>query len=927
MMAWKMNVRLIALLGLVCCLALVTQSARAQQTFSFSDFSSTGGTLKVNGNASVVTPPAGPAYLQLTPAAGNQVGSAWYTTQLPLKAGFTTTFTFQFPQVSPAGSGHADGIAFLIHGAPSGVSTLGFTGGAIGYGDDDADNNASLGIPNSVAIEFDTFTNGWDPNNNHVAIQSCGAANNSQHHHVACKNAPSVQSTLGISNALNTLTHPINLSDGTQHTAIITYNPPCAGCQNLTVNLDGQNVVTASFDLTTLGLDANDDAYVGFTSSTGGGFEFHNIISWNFSSQTVTEPLSQGSPTPFVFSNDPNTELKHVVDFSQTQGNISFPDGITAAVQIQSTNTSVDANTWPKFVHGGPLAPSKLFPLADNNTGSDTTVGGLFVDLCFDPTQQSQSAQTPSDANCPSSSSNDPTKFLGITVISDLKSKPGITPGTTSVLAHYHPNTTNTTTWSPTTIDATPNPACVATTGLPPTSPPAATPPSDCDVLDIQQFISGDQTTSSGRSRAKGTFAFAYNVPMLLSTVTVNGTPVNQPPANGTPYAPLSSGLWFSAQQGLTLGFLVNPACVPGACPSVGPTADNNFFSPAPVAGETFDLKNNLGTLVAGPTSATPPSTFNTAIVTPVTFSGQIGRSTVPDGSYLLEWSAVDNIGIQEQNQQLIPTPTTSNCPDGTSASEGACYVTTLFSAQLNVDSTPPTITPVFTPASTGNIFAVGSTVHVSFGCVDALSGIATCLSTGVSGLTDGGLISTVSTQVGTHTFTITATDKAGNTTTQSVQYQIVASSELLLLNLAKVTVNQGSNLTYNIAVLNLGPAVANNVVVTDTLPAGTTFVSAGYGVVSCNLGGCSDLNGPGSACSLSGNTVTCNIPTVGLLFKSFTDVLVKVTVKVTTAAVGSVLSDTAMVRAVNTDPISFDNTATARTEVCSSTTGCPRLH
>jgi uncharacterized repeat protein (TIGR01451 family) len=318
---------------------------------------------------------------------------------------------------------------------------------------------------------------------------------------------------------------------------------------------------------------------------------------------------------------------------------------------------------------------------------------------------------------------------------------------------------------------------------------------------------------------------------------------------------------------------------------------------------------------------------FNTASVQPITFTGSLTGGQLPDGQYLLQWSAVDNVGIPEQNQQLVPTPTNANCPDGTPAAEGACYTTKLFSAQLNVDSTPPTITPVFTPASTGNIFAVGSTVHVSFGCADALSGIATCLSTGVSGLTDGGLINAVSSQVGTHTFTITATDKAGNTTMQSVQYQIVASSELLLLNLAKATVNQGSNLTYNIAVLNLGPAVADNVVVADTLPAGTTFVSAGYGVVSCNLGGCSDMNGPGSACSMSGNTVTCNIPTVGLLFKSFTDVLVKVTVKVTTAAVGSVLSDTATVRAVNTDPFSFDNIATARTEVCSSTGSCPKLH
>ena len=37
MMVWKMNVRLIALLGLVCCLALATQSAKGQTYTSDSD--------------------------------------------------------------------------------------------------------------------------------------------------------------------------------------------------------------------------------------------------------------------------------------------------------------------------------------------------------------------------------------------------------------------------------------------------------------------------------------------------------------------------------------------------------------------------------------------------------------------------------------------------------------------------------------------------------------------------------------------------------------------------------------------------------------------------------------------------------------------------------------------------------------------------
>jgi uncharacterized repeat protein (TIGR01451 family) len=357
--------------------------------------------------------------------------------------------------------------------------------------------------------------------------------------------------------------------------------------------------------------------------------------------------------------------------------------------------------------------------------------------------------------------------------------------------------------------------------------------------------------------------------------------------------------------------------------PAAPPTPNNNNFVPAPVAGESFAIFPVNGPPV--PLNPILPSPSTQAAV-PVTFTPP--QVSLSDGQYTLEWSAVDNVGIQEQNQQLVTTPTVAPCPNSPDSST-QCYVTSLFSAPLNVDSTAPTISPItFSPASNGNIFAVNQPVTVSFTCADPVvngvsSGLAKpCVSLG--GQPSGGMLTT--SKAGTFAYTVTATDVAGNQTTQTVQYQVVAASELALLNLAKPTVKQGNNLTYNIAVLNFGPAVADNVVVTDTLPAGTSFVSAGYGIVSCMPGGCSDMNGPGTACSLSGNVVTCNIPTVGLLFKSFTGALVKITVNVNSATPGTVLKDTATVRAVNTDPFLGDNTATARTEVCTSKGSCPDL-
>ena len=60
--------------------------------------------------------------------------------------------------------------------------------------------------------------------------------------------------------------------------------------------------------------------------------------------------------------------------------------------------------------------------------------------------------------------------------------------------------------------------------------------------------------------------------------------------------------------------------------------------------------------------------------------------------------------------------------------------------------------------------------------------------------------------------------------------------------------VNIGSNLTYNLAVTNIGPSPAANVTVTDTLPGTVTFVSA---------------TGTGWTCGQAAGVVTCTRATL----------------------------------------------------------------
>ena len=148
MKAFETRVRLMALLVLICCLAFSTQSAKAQQTISFPDFSSTTG-LQINPNAGVVG-----SVLRLTPAMLSQDGTTWYANSLSLKQGFSTTFTFRFTTGTngAVGIGAADGIAFVIQNGsfPNGKSGAlavdsSAGGGGIGF----------QGLTHSLAIEFD----------------------------------------------------------------------------------------------------------------------------------------------------------------------------------------------------------------------------------------------------------------------------------------------------------------------------------------------------------------------------------------------------------------------------------------------------------------------------------------------------------------------------------------------------------------------------------------------------------------------------------------------------------------------------------------------------------------------------------------------------------------------------------------------------
>jgi lectin family protein len=74
-----------------------------------------------------------------------QTGAAWLPAKQQVQGGFEAQFQWQITRISRRGT---DGFAFVIHNVP-----LPFPGAAVGEG---RNGLGYQGIPNSVAIEFDT---------------------------------------------------------------------------------------------------------------------------------------------------------------------------------------------------------------------------------------------------------------------------------------------------------------------------------------------------------------------------------------------------------------------------------------------------------------------------------------------------------------------------------------------------------------------------------------------------------------------------------------------------------------------------------------------------------------------------------------------------------------------------------------------------
>jgi hypothetical protein len=241
----------------------------ARGAIRFEDFASTQG-LNLVGGASVSG-----KVLRLTRARPNQSGAVWLLEKQRVASGFESTFQFQLTHQFGLGHG-ADGFAFVFQNSGSGA--LGGRGSAGGFAVADASNHYQPGIPWSIAVFFDTFRNSeeGDPSGNYVAL---------------CTNGRPAEMRWPAKRLAFTPHLSVRLKDRKVHTARIVYEPPA-----LSVFLDGSTapVLQTVVDLSIV-TDRQGAAWVGFTASTGGGWQNHDILNWSFEETAVSSTVAMVS--------------------------------------------------------------------------------------------------------------------------------------------------------------------------------------------------------------------------------------------------------------------------------------------------------------------------------------------------------------------------------------------------------------------------------------------------------------------------------------------------------------------------------------------------------------------------------------------------------------------------------------------------------
>ncbi|SFL93330.1 Cadherin-like beta sandwich domain-containing protein [Paenibacillus sp. 1_12] len=235
-------------------------------TFLYDDFLQSASRLKFNGSTSVNN-----GKLRLTPALPDKSGGVFNKERLSLGTNnaFSTYFVFQTsgqgttnPRAYEAG---ADGFVFTLQADSNSAGGL---GNGIGFGGLDG----TVGIKNSLGIEFDMYPNTeasiGDPSNNHIGIHLDGTVS-----HKNKNGTPKVVKDID--------KNKFNFKDPNKQFHVwVDYTG-----DKIQVFLNDNNSKPSTATVEQAGVNlasimGSQDVYAGFTSATGGAYQAHDILKW-----------------------------------------------------------------------------------------------------------------------------------------------------------------------------------------------------------------------------------------------------------------------------------------------------------------------------------------------------------------------------------------------------------------------------------------------------------------------------------------------------------------------------------------------------------------------------------------------------------------------------------------------------------------------
>ena len=594
---------------------------------------------------------------------------------------------------------------------------------------------------------------------------------------------------------------------------------------------------------------------------------------------TPTHPASLVQS--FVLNNTAGQHEEFDFDYSVSNGagNLDIQPGTTPFV----SPAAISPFDWATIVNGTALADAPCMVAAGQKVCAVTTL-----------TCSTTANSTPSGEQCPQSTVRN---ILFNQEVDFALNQPGIVNGILTIPSGYAP-----------VLAMAPD---VLVSGAQCTFPnPGSLAGQLCPQSILTQLE--DLTIKSGGTgkTTNSSYVFTCCVPEWQTTPTIalwsNSATVPASFTSVPPATPSPNNNNFHAAQGSLVVVGAEPRAV---------ALDTTY----PLPGEQ-SLSNPIPCPALGVSPATPWSTQN-----PQTFSvsGAItsfdnGGTATPlvEGAYDAHYFSVDCDAFEE-----LVYPAALDIHPGTPGPNVATFKTVPF----NIDTTAPSA-PSITLNQPGGFYPQNSVLTASVTCMDPssatvanfFSGIAKCGSQ-VSPQSFGGNQQAVTTTpislstaaIGMQTFNATAVDVAGNASTASITYQVVGSADLAIGMIGNLLAKTGTNITYYIGVANAGPNAANQVTITDAIPTGTTFVSSGYAIESCNLSGgqpqCS-ITPPKSSCgSVSGSCSIGTLPT--WTRQNPIGALVQITVKVNAKA-NTTITDTAMVSEANSDLNPKNNTA-----------------